>query len=532
MKKALSRALSLVLSAVMALTFAVTAFADGYDVSFPVRVNGSVTGVKDPDEDTVIDSLSFSYDWLTGADNTLYNRELALFCNFLSVDAYSDSYVIRDGCEKEYSPTLLMSEIGLSNVVHSDVYDDRGNVATSFSAGSRFVWSGRDSVNVVIVSVDGTDGESQWISNFEVGDSEDVFESMEGERPLWKNRKNHCGFDEASNALKPEIDRYIRESAVKGAPVVLLITGHSRGGAIANILGAVYEDDPFVKSFTYGFSVPTTTTAPESETASYRTVFSIINTNDFFTVMPLPQWGFRRYGRDITIENDAGDGEFKELFGELTGNSKFKYPDLESMLEAFCGFAGSRDEIYVEKTYVETFTDQMYDDWETSELANILYEGNYDPNAFERIGVDGYFSIETQTDTETGVHTITVKYSGIVMMKALSILMANRGMDSDEEEERAEDAFTVLAFASFADEAYYNVFFTILSNALRDLLNNPHETFSSYAVAYLSESDPVPDRERNGSDVRGPVVIDIPGRSAEECEEETNPDTGAPSYLF
>lgn len=97
----------------------------------------------------------------------------------------------------------------------------------------------------------------------------------------WKNRKNHKGFDVASNRCKTEIDNYINQytAGLNADHVSLFITGHSRGAAVANILGAIYEKTGY-KSYTYTYATPNTTT--DTNYADYKTIFNFVNNSRLF----------------------------------------------------------------------------------------------------------------------------------------------------------------------------------------------------------------------------------------------------------
>ena len=86
---------------------------------------------------------------------------------------------------------------------------------------------------------------------------------------------------------------------------VFLITGYSRGAAVANILGAQLTDRfGEDRVFVYTFATPRTV---RGEFKAYGNIFNIVNPADLVTYLPLPQWGFQRYGTDIElpVENDA-----------------------------------------------------------------------------------------------------------------------------------------------------------------------------------------------------------------------------------
>ena len=84
-----------------------------------------------------------------------------------------------------------------------------------------------------------------------------------------------------------------------------LITGYSRGAAVANILGArLSERFGEENVFAYTFATPRTV---RGEFEPHGNIFNIVNPADLVTYLPFPQWGFKRYGVDIElpVENPA-----------------------------------------------------------------------------------------------------------------------------------------------------------------------------------------------------------------------------------
>ena len=71
---------------------------------------------------------------------------------------------------------------------------------------------------------------------------------------------------------------------------VILITGHSRGAAIANILGTFFEASDGFSSYTYTFATPNTTT--DKNASSYKTIFNIKNADDLIPYLPIETWAF------------------------------------------------------------------------------------------------------------------------------------------------------------------------------------------------------------------------------------------------
>lgn len=91
---------------------------------------------------------------------------------------------------------------------------------------------------------------------------------------------------------------------------VFLVTGHSRGAAVANILGALLTDRFGADSvYAYTFATPRTV---RGDYPVYSNIFNVINPADLVTYLPFPQWGFDRYGRDIVLPVDGASPELIE----------------------------------------------------------------------------------------------------------------------------------------------------------------------------------------------------------------------------
>lgn len=130
----------------------------------------------------------------------------------------------------------------------------------------------------------------------------------------------------------------------------ILITGHSRGAAIANLIGAHYEDDTEFLSYTYTFAAPYTTT--NANATSYVTIHNVMNTDDLIPHLPLEKWGFYKYGvtHAISVEDSyenkwgrAQSGTFEWLTGYDYNNDS----GTSRTLAAFYAIANNRADLYV-----------------------------------------------------------------------------------------------------------------------------------------------------------------------------------------
>ena len=90
-----------------------------------------------------------------------------------------------------------------------------------------------------------------------------------------------------------------RMSRALGAEVSVLLVGHSRGGAIANLVAAELDDlgaragdaAPFGPVYAYTFAAPATTLASDARSERYSNIFNIANPSDIMPYLPLSASG-------------------------------------------------------------------------------------------------------------------------------------------------------------------------------------------------------------------------------------------------
>lgn len=151
---------------------------------------------------------------------------------------------------------------------------------------------GRD----VIIVLRGTVGE-EWYSNFDIGYA-----------------REHRGFATAADYAELRLSDYLVTHPIGSEPR-FLVTGYSRGAAVANILAKRLCDRYGIdRVCAYTLAAPHTTISRRG--ARYSSVFNLIRDEDFFTRVPLSGWGYTRYGRDICL-SDVGDaaGRYRQIAG-------------------------------------------------------------------------------------------------------------------------------------------------------------------------------------------------------------------------
>ncbi len=318
---------------------------------------------KDKNETT--SDITFTVDYRNIiTSNSGYSKDLSKISILHAFDVYDDSYVtISEGARTGGNDNAITfgSLLGLADskaikLSSSDYSVDKDDISEIYVGHRKFEYNGVDN-EVIVVAVRGTNGtNAEWSSNFDVGaDTSEYYEACGWDHPDWKNKNHHKGFDVAANRLYTKLMAYIRENVDMSAKKNILISGHSRGAAIANILGTYFEDLPEYNAHTYTFATPNTTVS--SNTERYKTIYNIVNTDDLIPYMPIEKWNFSKHGttRTISIEEYYEDKSVhtkKENYKANTwewfvnGSDYNNDGGTQRTLDAFGKVARNREELY------------------------------------------------------------------------------------------------------------------------------------------------------------------------------------------
>lgn len=167
-----------------------------------------------------------------------------------------------------------------------------------------------EKISVLAVVIRGTNGTiEEWSSNVDLGDPE-----------VWSSDR-HKGFDTTTQRIMKYVKKYVQEQNAKmESKVVYWVTGHSRGAAIANLLSADLIDSGNTV-FAYTYASPGTTVSASKNDTRYSSIFNLKNESDIVTCVPLPQWDFGTYGKNITM--DVATSGIEAEWCEQTGRSKY-----------------------------------------------------------------------------------------------------------------------------------------------------------------------------------------------------------------
>ncbi len=147
--------------------------------------------------------------------------------------------------------------------------------------------------NIVSVAIRGGNYGLEWVDNFNLGNSENFY---------------HKGFYEASVGVKKQIDQYLKKHSPE-KKIKLWLTGYSRGGAVANIVASMYNENKSsfpCSIYAYTFATPKTSVVSETKAHDtiHKNIFNILSPNDPVYNIPPDSWGFGRFGICVILPDN------------------------------------------------------------------------------------------------------------------------------------------------------------------------------------------------------------------------------------
>ena len=304
-------------------------------------------------DDGAIVSTDFTWDdsWFF-QDPTAYNQDLSVAASVLSAVSISESEHYQRGSTSDPYMENLLAQLGFEEIstasyqYRSEILDEIVNVfapgktdVTAYTVASKHITdpeTGRKKL-LVIAAVRGSYG-SEWLSNLNMGFSNGLVAGMD------LGKGDHSGFStaakEVANAILTHVNSLEDEN---GEPVDLrdvsvLFCGHSRGAATASLAAAYLDNistewtsDPDAGDeysswyihhdsiYGYAFATPQVSASETHRDAAYDNIFNVLNPADLVPRMPLAQWGFGRYGRDLWLPEPGCPG-FDEKYAAFCGD--------------------------------------------------------------------------------------------------------------------------------------------------------------------------------------------------------------------
>lgn len=254
-----------------------------------VPVNAEETKAKEPVDITV--------EWsekLFGEKSAFYyNHTIARMACILSEVSYLREDDLKDACQlKSVYRVLGIKDENME--FHYDIdYSDAelGKNQAAFSFAIKEISSSKGKANLVFVTVRGTPLQpNEWVSNLNVSDT------------VKTAAKYHEGFYIAERQVHTALMYFLLKKQISPFETFFLITGHSRGGAITNLLGADLADSGIFdteKLYTYTFASPNVSIDDSTEDKKYNFIWNIVNPEDVAPTVPFCRgnWKYRKFGQ-------------------------------------------------------------------------------------------------------------------------------------------------------------------------------------------------------------------------------------------
>ena len=254
-----------------------------------------------------VNEINFKQSWFM-QDSMEYNHQLAILCSQYAMIGYDDVNDEKPNLEKALS-TLGMSDIEIQPTASR-------NQVNYFLANRKINVSGKQ-YTLIFAGFIGS-YHDQWYSNFDPGTGD-----------------THQGFNSAKEYVYGKLENYINKLGVSKDDTKILITGHSRGAATANLVAAkLIKEQKYASAsnvYTYAFATPNSTKLEEKDNAEYKRIFNFVNPEDFVTKCMPASWGYGRYGTTFVLPsktNTTNYSKYKDkmqsYFYQFSGEQEYK----------------------------------------------------------------------------------------------------------------------------------------------------------------------------------------------------------------
>ncbi len=248
---------------------------------------------------------------LTWFDNnsSIYNQDLAGLCSISALEGYQSKG--KTNSYPESDVYYYLQSFGLATNTKYIKLNTGRDQENYFIASTKI----RNNYTLVFMGLIGSQGK-QWNSNF---DPKGKDSKTNYNDDSYKN--NHYGFNDAKNYAYSALRGFLKDNGLNIKNTKLLLTGHSRGAAAANLLAAkLIDENNLVKKenlFTYTFATPNNTKDEHKSDSKYKGIFNIVFPTDFVTHVLLESWGYGKYGTTYKLPTGNNDNNYKEYKNKM-----------------------------------------------------------------------------------------------------------------------------------------------------------------------------------------------------------------------
>ncbi len=288
MKKSVFRPFFMIFLALFAISS-----ASARKITFPVH--GLLVATKEP----VPIEVDWDEKWFAETPTTQYHHGIARIAALLSEISYIPA-------EKNPESNELLQTYRLLGFKDSDISWNyildytapiEGNNQAAYSFAHKDIQTPNGTKKLIFVVLRGTPlSANEWISNINVSDT------------THKDVLIHEGFYRTCETIQHALLYYLLKYKISPENAYFMITGHSRGGALANLLAAKLDDEGVItgdKLFVYTFASPNVSQEEKTTSPKYNFIWNILNAEDFVPSVPPNRnnWKWKKYGRSKVLVN-------------------------------------------------------------------------------------------------------------------------------------------------------------------------------------------------------------------------------------
>lgn len=295
--------------------------------------------------DITIDYRYFLYD-----DKPTFNPMVAEIGASMVYDTYEEGKTTflnnrYSKCDESIFP--FYTQIGMSDIVNISVgYKDNKYDKCGIYLGHHKAVINGQKYQFFFGSIVGYLNTTGWASNFDIGYDSQSYKDVFGESSDWINKKDHKGFSTTSNRVYQDIIQYISDYKDNSFQTYFFGVGHSRGGAIINLVGKEMSDNnKDIKSLFYCFNPALTTTEEdEAKLASYTNIFNLKCEEDVVSMVPIKEWGFTLYGDTLYFSHEKNAEYYESIVKDAYPGKPTKIIDV--LTKALQKLSVDREGIY------------------------------------------------------------------------------------------------------------------------------------------------------------------------------------------
>lgn len=269
-----------------------------------------ISGITERPE--VIQAIDYSDEMIFRGTSFDYKHDLARVAIALSDASYVN--VLKDKAGNTLTKDLRLMGFADENIdltyevdYDDDIYEDD---QSAFAIASKVVGA-RTIVFVIIRGTPHTNNE--WLSNININNTTKT------------KKRLHEGFSKAATQVHNAFVSYLLRHKIDAKSAYVLVTGHSRGGSIANVFGSIVaESDDFLdksRVHVYTFASTNTTTDYKAGDPKYNFIWNVISGEDLVQIVPLncEKWDYRKFGHIKVFANywSAGGERFDSVYQKV-----------------------------------------------------------------------------------------------------------------------------------------------------------------------------------------------------------------------